>query len=126
MRFNGLRIALFAALVGAAVQSMVDGVIVMPTTMVWLAIIMGWTWALQPTSPSGGLAVKASDSTATGPSAFIKHSLLCLPFVLSALWLSAVAIRDIPMLIASSDAHAPEQRVLYDLKPRFWLRGFII
>lgn len=45
---DGLRIALFASLTGAAVQAMVDGMIVIPTTMVWAALSIGWAWALQP------------------------------------------------------------------------------
>ena len=122
---NGLRIALFAALVGAAVQSMVDGVIVMPTTMVWLAIIAGWAWALHPQSPT---ADHAPNTTGAGPADLrmrVKRWLFCLPFLLSALWLAAVAVRDLPMLIQSPDTKAAEHVVLHDLKPRFWQRGFI-
>ena len=122
---NGLRIALFAALVGAGVQSMVDGVIVMPTTMVWLAIIAGWAWALQPQTPTANLA---PNTTGAGPADLrisVKHWLFCLPFLISALWLTAVAIRDLPMLLQSPDTKAAEHVVLHDLKPRFWQRGFI-
>jgi hypothetical protein len=45
-RADLLRLCLFAALVGALVQSMVDGVIVMPNSQVWLALVVGWLLAL--------------------------------------------------------------------------------
>lgn len=120
---NGIRIALFAALVGAGVQSMVDGVIVMPTTMVWLAIIAGWAWALHPQTPTAD-----PNATGAGPAdgrMRVKHWVFCLPFLISALWLAAVAIRDLPMLIESAEVEAAQQTLLHDMKPRFWLRGFI-
>ncbi|MCV4288222.1 O-antigen ligase family protein [Pseudomonas capsici] len=41
-----LRLCLFASLAGALTQSMVDGVIVMPYSQLWLAIIVGWLLAL--------------------------------------------------------------------------------
>ena len=37
-----LRVCLAASLLGAGAQSMVDGVIVMPYTQVWLALVVGW------------------------------------------------------------------------------------
>ncbi|MDU8432239.1 O-antigen ligase family protein, partial [Pseudomonas syringae pv. actinidifoliorum] len=41
-----MRLCLFASLIGALTQSMVDGVIVMPYSQLWLAIIVGWLLAL--------------------------------------------------------------------------------
>lgn len=41
-----MRLCLFASLVGALAQAMVDGVIVMPYSQLWLAIIVGWLLAL--------------------------------------------------------------------------------
>ena len=41
-----LRIALFLSLIAASTQSLVDGVIVMPYSQTWLAIIVGWTIGL--------------------------------------------------------------------------------
>lgn len=45
-RADLLRLCLFAGLVGACVQSIVDGVIVMPNSQVWLALVVGWLMAL--------------------------------------------------------------------------------
>ncbi|MDP0977746.1 hypothetical protein, partial [Klebsiella pneumoniae] len=45
-RADLLRLCLLAALIAALVQSMVDGVIVMPNSQVWLALVVGWLMAL--------------------------------------------------------------------------------
>ena len=52
-RTDLLRLCLFAALVAALVQSMVDGVIVMPISQLWLALVVGWLLALHPRVPVG-------------------------------------------------------------------------
>ncbi|MFW5452616.1 O-antigen ligase family protein [Thioalkalivibrio sulfidiphilus] len=122
---DGLRIALFASLTGAAVQAMVDGMIVIPTTMVWAALSIGWAWALQPplVSSSAQLAnpVHASGSAA----GLIKHLAMLAPFVASAILLTVVAARDLPRIITTQQAEWASTELADLPRPRFWVRGFI-
>lgn len=110
-RADLLRLCLFAGLVGALVQSMVDGVIVMPNSQVWLALVVGWlmalhVWRVPPTAtlPLAGLVWKALSVLAVGLLVF-------------------VAVRDLPHLKqAQQDYLRAEGR---HLQPRFWAQGVI-
>ncbi len=111
-----LRLCLLGSLTGLAAQSMVDGVTVMPYTQIWLAIIAGWLWGLQPAS------IAASSPT--------KHSrilalLILLPALLAAGCLSHVALRDYKMLETMNLPDTPARPGKGADPPRFWLWGSI-
>jgi putative inorganic carbon (hco3(-)) transporter len=106
-----LRVCLFASLVGALVQSMVDGVIVMPYSQLWLCVVVGWMlaiheWTKTPAPMSPAMA-RAWQSL-----------MLCAVLVLM-----YVVIRDFPHL------EEREQRYGEDFgghfQPRFWMQGVI-
>ena len=110
-RADLLRLCLFAALVGALVQSMVDGVIVMPNSQVWLALVVGWLMALH---------VWRTPAGATLPWVWKSWKILS---VLAVGLLVFVAVRDVPHIeqaqrqyLAAPDTH---------LQPRFWAQGVI-
>lgn len=106
-----LRLCLFAALIGALTQSMVDGVIVMPNSQVWLALVAGWLMALhdwqspQPT-PLPGM-----------------RRLWTVAGALSVGLLIYVAIRDVPHLAENIRQYAASSKG--HLQPRFWVQGVI-
>ncbi|WP_407074637.1 O-antigen ligase family protein [Pseudomonas sp. RTB3] len=106
-----IRLCLFASLVGALTQSMVDGVIVMPYSQLWLAIIVGWLlalhkWDVRP-SPMGAEAYKAWMSIS----------------VLAVALLMYIAIRDLPHMSERSQHYAEEFGSYFH--PRFWTQGII-
>ena len=110
-RVDLLRLCLFAALVGALVQSMVDGVIVMPNSQVWLALVVGWLLALHvgrsaPTAalPWGWVAWKAMSVLAVG-------------------LLIAIAVRDVPHITQAQQQYLGGHG--NHLQPRFWAQGVI-
>ncbi|WP_052369165.1 O-antigen ligase family protein [Serpentinimonas barnesii] len=69
-----LRMALLASLTGAATQSLVDGVLVMPTTLVWLCVLAGWAWALceRAAPPAAG---KLARTAVAGAAIFARQPL---------------------------------------------------
>ncbi|WP_248747506.1 O-antigen ligase family protein [Pseudomonas sp. MWU12-2037] len=106
-----LRLCLFASLIGALTQSMVDGVIVMPYSQLWLSLVVGWliglhVWRREPAKPN----------------AFIHWSWMGISSA-AVLLLAYVAIRDVP--------HQDERNNLYQqqygghYQPRFWIQGVI-
>jgi putative inorganic carbon (HCO3(-)) transporter len=110
-RADLLRLCLFAALVGALTQSMVDGVLVMPNSQVWLALVVGWLMALHRWR---------TPATATWPLAWTVWKVLS---VLAIALLVHVALRDVPHIKQA-------QRQYLDatgsyLQPRFWAQGVI-
>ena len=110
-RVDLLRLCLFAALVGALVQSMVDGVIVMPISQVWLALTIGWLMALH---------VWGASATVALPLVGWAWKVLS---VLAVGLLIAIALRDVPHIAQA------QQQYLSDhgnhLQPRFWAQGVI-
>ncbi|AMB86770.1 pilus assembly protein [Pseudomonas agarici] len=106
-----LRVCLFASLIGALTQSMVDGVIVMPYSQLWLSLVVGWlmgihVWKGEPTEASA-LIQRSWMGISTG----------------AVLLLVYIAIRDGP--------HLDERNKLYQeqygghFQPRFWTQGVI-
>ena len=110
-RSDLLRLCLFAALLGALMQSMVDGVIVMPISQLWLALVVGWLMALhiRERPPAGALPLAGSLWKVTS--------------VLAVGLLIFVAVRDVPHIAQA------QQRYVGDthnrLQPRFWAQGVI-
>lgn len=103
-----LRCGVLAALIAALVQSMVDGMLVVPTSQVMLFVLFGWAGGLLgPT-----LSIKAKSSSRAG-------SLLLFAAIATAAPLFAFAVQA---------GRAPEElRAHYCgyLQPRFWVSGRI-
>ncbi|NWD09327.1 O-antigen ligase family protein [Pseudomonas gingeri] len=106
-----LRVCLFASLIGALTQSMVDGVIVMPYSQLWLSLVVGWlmgihVWKGEPSKPN----------------ALVHWSWMGVSTA-AVLFLVYIVIRDVP--------HLDERDRLYQeqygghLQPRFWTQGVI-
>ena len=110
-RADLMRLCLFAALVGALVQSMVDGVTVMPNSQVWLALLIGWLMALHVWRASATPALPMGWEIWKGLS------------VLAVGLLIVIALRDVPHI-----AQAQQQYLGAEgdhLQPRFWAQGVI-
>lgn len=113
-----LRLCLTGAIVSALTQSMVDGVLVMPYSQLWVALLGGWLFGLQPQAAS-------SNSVASATRAASRRSLL--------LWLAAVGasvvmlllvvVRDYPHLAEREQAFATTFGGHF--QPRFWAQGVI-
>ncbi|AKS06437.1 O-antigen ligase family protein [Pseudomonas trivialis] len=110
-RADLLRLCLFAALVGALVQSMVDGVIVMPNSQVWLALVVGWLMALH---------VWRTASAAELPLAWGAWKTLS---VLAVGLLIFIAARDVPYIKQAQQQYLDGHGSY--LQPRFWAQGVI-
>lgn len=106
-----LRICLLASLLGALTQSMVDGVIVMPYSQIWLAIVVGWLIGLHRGAVERG----------PGP-AWLRQGWMAMMVLSIGLLVYEVA-RDFPNLDARS---AEFDRDLGGTHlPRFWRQGVI-
>ncbi|MBK5475148.1 O-antigen ligase family protein [Pseudomonas sp. TH21] len=110
-RADLLRLCLFAALVGALVQSMVDGVIVMPVSQVWLALVVGWLLALHEWRLPAFAAVP-----------WLQGAWKALS-VLAVGLLIFIAARDIPHITQAQQQYLDSHGNL--LQPRFWTQGVI-
>lgn len=106
-----MRLCLFASLVGALTQSMVDGVIVMPYSQLWLAIIVGWLLALHEWQ------------TAPRPAsvALSRAWLLCLTLATGMIFYTIV--RDLPDMDTRRQQFGEDFGGRY--LPRFWMQGVI-
>lgn len=110
-RSDLLRLGLFAALIGALTQSMVDGVIVMPNSQVWLALVVGWLMALHPWK---------NPPAATWP---LAAGAWKLATVLAVGLLVCIAVRDVPHLTQAQQRYLDSGGT--HLQPRFWVQGVI-
>lgn len=110
-RADLLRLCLFAALIGALVQSMVDGVIVMPNSQVWFALVVGWLMALH---------VWRFPATAELPLMWGAWNALS---VLAVGLLIVIAVRDMPHINSAQQQYLDTHDNL--LQPRFWAQGVI-
>lgn len=107
-----LRLALLTSLLAACVQSMVDGVIVIPYTQTWLAVLAGWAlgvhWSGQPVPQAS-------------PSRFISSGLrvgavLALGLLIWGVW---------PEILNRPEATAAYLEHHDSLVPRYWAQGWI-
>jgi len=109
-----LRICLLAAVVASLTQSMVDGVLVMPYTEIWLALIGGWLFAIH--QHSNGMSKSGTKKLWWE---YIWH----VSLIMSVMLLVFVSVRDFSLL------HIREERYAElfggHLKPRFWAQGMI-
>lgn len=102
------RCGVLVALVAALTQSLVDGVLGVPTSQVMLFVVLGWAWGLLPNSP---------------PTAAKSRS-RALPLLL----IAAIATAAPLLAIAAHASRAPEDLRSYYcgyLHPRFWVSGRI-
>jgi O-antigen ligase len=105
-----LRICLFGSLVGALTQAMVDGVIVMPYSQLWMALVVGWLMGIHDWPRQDSADV------------MLRRGLLAALMLAVGLLMYTVA-RDFPYL--------DEREVQYGhdfggvLQPRFWMQGVI-
>ncbi|WP_194285777.1 O-antigen ligase family protein [Alcanivorax sediminis] len=91
-------------------HSMVSGVIVMPYTQVWLALMAGAAWSIAAKSASLPRSISRIPMTLA----------TYLMVLIASTWLVNVAIRDYPRL-----THFEEREGYGHDAPRFWLRGGI-
>ena len=106
-----LRVCLFASVLGALAQSMVDGVLVMPYSQLWLAIVVGWLMALH---------VWKVHPVQVHP---LVHWGWVGISVAATAWLMFVVIRDAPHLGERNERYAKEFGSYF--QPRFWAQGII-
>ena len=106
-----LRLCLFAALMSATVQAMVDGVIVMPYSQLWLALVVGWLLALHPWR-----------TPVAEPMPLLRRAWQ-VSAVLSVALLVCVVYRDLPGATERSQHYIDVTK--RHLQPRFWVQGVI-
>ena len=124
-----LRVGVAAALVASLTQSLVDGVLVMPYTQLWLAIVSGWCLGLH----WGKDASPSRDFPATNQ--FPKGVSLCPPsrlqkgLPIALLWAS---LGVLGYRVVSDLPHLNTRMVQFvfsgvsgHLQPRFWSQGII-
>ncbi len=106
-----LRLCLLTSLVGALAQAMVDGVIVMPYSQLWLALVVGWLLALHewrtPLRPVGPIV----------------SELWLASLILAAGVLLYTIVRDFPQTETREQQFAQTFGGRY--LPRFWMQGVI-
>ncbi|WP_304627432.1 O-antigen ligase family protein [Pseudomonas congelans] len=106
-----MRLCLFASLIGALTQSMVDGVIVMPYSQLWLAIIVGWLLALHEWQK-----VPGPTNVVLG-----RAWLVCLTLATGMILYTIV--RDLPDMDTRRQQFGEDFGGRY--LPRFWMQGVI-
>ncbi|GAB7528854.1 O-antigen ligase family protein [Pseudomonas sp. 3A(2025)] len=106
-----LRLCLATSLVGAMTQAMVDGVIVMPYSQLWLALVVGWLLALHEWREP----LCSTNSLSNG------LWLACLTLASGMLFYTV--IRDFPQTERREQQFAQEFGGRY--LPRFWMQGII-
>lgn len=101
-------IGLMTAVMAALVQSMVDGVFVMPYTQLWLSVLAGLAYGLH----------QKQRGTSQKYYALWMEKIICAVFIGCAFFLAIVAI---PSMQKASDLYIAAEGI----KPRFWIYGFI-
>ncbi len=107
-----LRVCLAGSIAASLTQSMVDGVLVMPYTETWLAVLAGWLFALHPGNTS---------TSTTVPAAWRWGWAIAL--IAAAGLLVSIVARDLPRLDVREEAYA--ETFGGPFKPRFWRQGVI-
>jgi putative inorganic carbon (HCO3(-)) transporter len=113
-----VQVALLAALAGAAAQSMVDGILVMPVSQTLLALLCGWAMGLyleeRACVAQGGRMGRAVMAAVT---------LMAVVVVVRGVApeMGHITEREQAYLAA----HPPENPALPNLMPRFWTQGRI-
>lgn len=105
-----LRICLFGSLLGALTQAMVDGVIVMPYSQLWMALVVGWLMGIHEWS----YRESTSAIRLWGPVVIMTLGVGLLIYTV---------VRDFPHLAEREDQYAHDFGG--NLQPRFWMQGVI-
>lgn len=113
-----IRLCLMGSIAGGLTQAMVDGVLVMPYSQIWVALLGGWLLGLQPQAAPLGPVAAASRSV---PRAAL--SLWLAAFAASAAVLAYVVVRDYSHLAEREQAFA--RSIGGHFQPRFWAQGVI-
>jgi len=113
-----LRLCLTASMVAALAQAMVDGVLVMPYSQLWLAILAGWLLGLQPQASCAGAGPLGSKATPRHAQA-----LRLVGFAAAVAMLGFVVVRDYPHLAQREEAFV--NAFGGHFQPRFWAQGII-
>lgn len=117
---HALRLCLTGAMAAALTHSMVDGVLVMPYTQVWLALLGGWLLGLYRSDSRWRLP--CGDMRCIEPG-FSWRAGLSVSVLTAACILNFTVVRDFPHLFEREQAHA--RTVGGKLQPRFWGQGVI-
>lgn len=110
---KGLMVCVFGAVLASLVQSMVDGVFVMPVTETWLVIMAGWLWGIYSCS---------QNFSASG----VNHATNVAwrwAWLMAGCVLMFVVVRDLPRLNDRVEEFA--EAFGGPLLPRFWTQGII-
>lgn len=110
-----LRVALFASLLGAGVQSMVDGIIVMPYSQTLLVLMIGWSMGLYSSTKPDLQKATMNGSIRFAIISFFAVGLMCI-----VIWASAP---EAIQLQEREQAYITRNGGLFS--PRFWLQGRI-
>lgn len=114
---NPMVVCLLAALLATAVQSMFSGILAEQNSLLWLAVVVGWSLGLT-TRP--GAATANGDHPVVGMLfrwAVLLGTLACIGM------LTHVVARDLPNLAFRERVYL--QKYGLPLKPRFWRQGMI-
>lgn len=109
-----LRICMLAAVLASITQSMVDGVLVMPYTETWLALIGGWLFAIHPHFERTCTSTNRRHRWGGAWRISLTASVTLLVFI---------SVRDFPLLQIHEERYAESHGE--HLKPRFWAQGMI-
>ncbi len=109
-----LAVALLASLAGAAAQSMVDGVLVMPVSQILLAMIIGWALGLYLTGNHETVLCGA-----------LKKTLGAGVIVLAVVGVAYGVQPEIGHLEQREEAYLATHPSAHRLLPRFWAQGWI-
>lgn len=110
-----LRVALFASLIGAGVQSMVDGIIVMPYSQTLLVLMIGWSMGLYCSTKPNSQKVAINGSMSVAIVSSFAVGLVCVT-----IWAAAP---EAIHLQEKEQAYIARNGGLFS--PRFWLQGRI-
>ena len=123
---SALPIGLFGALLAALTQAMVDGVLVMPYSQLWLAVVGGWLFALHGlanVSFTEGLSKRGPDFGRRQGWQVGAQSAWVVVLCMSAAMLGHVVTRDVPRMDPRKQSyHRPYGQLP---SPRFWAQGII-
>jgi putative inorganic carbon (hco3(-)) transporter len=113
-----VQVALLAALAGAAAQSMVDGILVMPVSQTLLVLLCGWAI---------GLYFDERGRTAHG--GIIGRTAMAAVTLIAAIVVAWGVTPEIGRIAEREEAYLaaypPENPALPNLMPRFWTQGRI-
>jgi O-antigen ligase len=110
-------VCLMGAVLATAVQSMFSSILADPNSLLWLAVVVGWSLGLtgQPLSP-----VHSKEHSFVGQ---VSRWVLFAGAMACIATLMHVVARDLPLLAVREQVYL--QKYGLPLKPRFWRQGMI-